>query len=239
MSRSDPTMTIYPVSENALLISWLEQICPIQHQQITAMAQQINKSLSAYLIETIVSYNTLQIYYHFDKITLPSLEHKLSDIWQEIVKHTERQHSQSNSVEIPVYYGDEVALDMDDVVKHTQLDRATIIKQHSTRVYHAFALGFTPGFCYLGSLPKQLSVARKATPRLSIPKGAVAIAEQQTAVYPNSSPGGWHIIGQTPLAMYQVIEQQFIPTIAVGDTVKFVPIDKRQFIELGGVFPTS
>ena len=91
-------------------------------------------------------------------------------------------------------------------------------------------MGFTPGFCYLASLPNILHLPRKASPRTQVPKGAVAIAEQQTAVYPNQSPGGWHIIGQTPLPMYSTKNGQFNAKINVGQNVKFYAISKAEFI---------
>ena len=107
-----------------------------------------------------------------------------------------------------------------------------VIKQHSSQTYHGYALGFTPGFCYLASLPHALHLPRKSSPRLKVPQGAVAIAEQQSAIYPIESPGGWHIIGQTPLPMFASKNGEFNATINVGQNVKFYAITQAEFIAL-------
>ena len=103
------------------------------------------------------------------------------------------------------------------------------MKSLHQQTYTAYALGFTPGFCYLATLDKKLRLPRRTTPRTNVPAGAVAIAEQQTAIYPTESPGGWHIIGQTPIELYRAKDESFLPKITVGDQVKFTEICLNQF----------
>lgn len=237
-------ISISYISENALLLEWPEKICPEQHQQIIICQQHINTQLKNIVTDSVASYASLMVYYQFDKISLTILDSKLKEIIQNTV---DKPLSNTNNllvkesaktIEIPVYYGKDAGWDIAAVAQQKALSIEEIIQRHSQQTYRAYALGFTPGFCYLGSLAHSLRLPRKQSPRVLVPKGAVAIAEQQTAVYPNKSPGGWHIIGQTPMEMFKVknkgSEQQFLPLISVGQQVRFVPIDKNKFQQLGG-----
>lgn len=240
-----PLVSISYISENAVLLEWPERICAKQHQHIMYCQQQICSTLSTLIIDCVTSYASLIIYYKFDKIEHDRLNTLLLNIINTayLAKEILIANTENTTVEIPVYYGDDSAWDMQSVAQQTKLSIKEIIRLHTQRTYRAYALGFTPGFCYLGELPKQLHLPRKSSPRLAVPKGSVAIAEQQTAIYPNTSPGGWHIIGQTPIEMYQVdiestvtnkVNKQFKSTIRVGQSVKFRSISKTEFLSLGG-----
>ncbi|XPF93506.1 5-oxoprolinase subunit PxpB [Colwellia sp. RE-S-Sl-9] len=233
-----PLVTLSYMSENAVLLEWPEKVCAVQHQHIMHCQQQIGLVLKSTVIDSIASYASLIIYYKFDQITHDSLNTLLLNVVQTnnlLNKNlTLPKQTSETEIEIPVYYGEEAGWDIQNVAQQTQLTRAEVIQYHTQTTYRAYALGFTPGFCYLGELVSRLQLPRKSSPRLSVPKGAVAIAEQQTAVYPNSSPGGWHIIGQTPLDMYNVKNGEFESTIRVGQSVKFVSITQAEFLSLGG-----
>lgn len=230
---------IYPTSENSVLITWPEKICSVQHQHILATLDKIKIVLGSLIFESLASYNSIIIYYHFDKITFNQLKPRIQGcISQADHLHTQRE-SESLLTEIPVYYGNDAGWDLSKIANTCQLSTEEIIKLHSQHIYRSYALGFTPGFCYLGTLNEKLVLPRKSTPRLSVPKGAVAIAEQQTAVYPSTSPGGWHIIGQTPLDLHQKYNGEIEPLIKIGQQIKFVAIDKATFIELAGYYPIT
>lgn len=234
-------VNIDPSSENSVLITWPEKICPIQHKQILKTLAQINGELNSastpFITESIVSYNSIMLYYCFNKISFHQLKKRIYDCIELVLNTDIARQEASVTIEIPVYYGEEAGWDLSNVAKQCQLSTNEVIKLHSQQIYRSYALGFTPGFCYLGTLNKQLVLPRKATPRLTVPKGAVAIAEQQTAVYPNSSPGGWHIIGQTPVELYQQNHETFTPLINVGQQIKFIEIDKTTYLELAGQPP--
>lgn len=231
-------VSIEVISENGLLLCWPEVIEAQQHQHIVNCQQLIKQQLHLYVIETLTSYNSIMVYYHFDKIKTHELIYRLQQCIQSLTSNkadTESPKLASNTIEIPVYYGLDAGWDLNNLAAASSLSVNRIIQLHSQQSYRAYALGFTPGFCYLADVNEQLHFPRKQKPRKQVPKGAVAIAEQQTAVYPNESPGGWHIIGQTPLAMYSINNGIFTPRINVGDTVVFTPIDHQQFIQLGGI----
>ena len=236
-SENVAAITISYISENAVMLEWPEKICPIQHQHIMYCQAQVAHAFTDKIIDCISSYASLLIYYKFELVTHYTINTFLHNLIQTPYSPNNMTH-EKNKVEIPVYYGEDAGWDLSEVAQQTQLSINEIIKLHTQTMYRAYALGFTPGFCYLGELPKQLQLPRKASPRLLVPKGAVAIAQQQTAVYPNASPGGWHIIGQTPLDMYSVDisakDQPFNSAINVGQSVKFIAITKAEFLSLGG-----
>jgi KipI family sensor histidine kinase inhibitor len=129
-------------------------------------------------------------------------------------------------VEIPILYGGEYGPDLSFVADCAKLSENEIISIHSETLYRVYMIGFTPGFPYLGILDSKLHISRRETPRNSIPAGSVAIAEGQTGIYPVESPGGWHIIGKTPVALFDFNLNP--PTlVSIGDSVKFVPIDNE------------
>ena len=126
-------------------------------------------------------------------------------------------------VEIPVRYGGEYGPDLEDVARHTGLSAARVVELHSSAGYLVHFLGFSPGFPYLGGLPAELATPRLAAPRKLVPGGSVAIGGSQTGVYPVDSPGGWRIIGRTPLRLFDA-EASPPALLAMGDSVRFRPI---------------
>lgn len=134
-------------------------------------------------------------------------------------------------LEIPVCYGDEFGPDLEKVAAAHGLKAERVIELHSSRTYHAYFLGFAPGFAYLGDLPDLLATPRLATPRRKVPAGSVGIAGKQTAVYPFTTPGGWNLLGRTPLRMFQV-DREPMELLDVGDQVRFCPITLQEFSAL-------
>jgi KipI family sensor histidine kinase inhibitor len=137
----------------------------------------------------------------------------------------------SKTLDIPVCYAAELAPDLEDVANQTGLSPAEVIALHQQGHYQVKTIGFMPGFAYLQGLTGQLALPRKATPVSHVPAGSVAIAETMTAVYPSQSPGGWHIIGRSPLKLFNKHQQPMCP-LAVGDKVRFIEIDYQQFLRL-------
>jgi len=222
--------------ENSILIVWPEKVSRNQHQVITEYQEYINAQLPSFIIETVSSYNSLMVYYRFDLISFQQFSDKLNMTYQDVSKTSSQPSTNKYStIEIPVYYGCDAGWDLKSLSNKLNLSIEEIISLHSNMVYHTYALGFTPGFCYLATIDQKLQLARKEKPRLIMPKGAVAIAEQQTAVYPIKSPGGWHIIGQTPKAMFSTTSSDFSSTISVGQQVAFKAVSLDEFHSLGGV----
>jgi inhibitor of KinA len=134
---------------------------------------------------------------------------------------------------VPVWYGGEAGPDLWAVAETHGLDTQQVIDMHSAAIYEVYMLGFMPGFCYLGGLNEHIATPRKATPRLNIPAGSVGIAGKQTGIYPLASPGGWQVIGQTPITLF---DPQKDPAFLFkpGDRIKFNPISEENFQEISG-----
>ena len=216
-----------------------DQACLLQFSNVIsdAVADQISLVTTALrelegIIDLIPSYTTLLVVFDtscFDRFAIQkALQGVLVSIdWSSAGNRV------SQEVVIPVYYGPEVGPDLEDVAKHCQLDTDEVIRLHSTTTYRAYAIGFTPGFAFLGNTPEALHVPRKTTPRLKVPIGSVAIAERQTAVYPSVTPGGWQILGRTPIALVDWASDS-LALINAGDSVRFEPMTKEEFLAQGG-----
>ena len=182
------------------------------------------------IIEIIPSYTTIYVlfdifkydYYSFVEILKNSIDLNYED------------NRTKSIINIDVYYGDEVALDLQDMSLKTNLSIEEIIEIHSSKLYDVYAIGFAPGFAFLASVDKQIAMPRLSSPRKSVPKGSVAIADTQTAVYPQQSPGGWNIIGRTAMELFDKNLEKLSP-LSVGHKVKFNPISKEEFLSQGGV----
>ncbi|HEX4667018.1 MAG TPA: 5-oxoprolinase subunit PxpB [Chthoniobacterales bacterium] len=145
-------------------------------------------------------------------------------------KHRGATVRQPRTVEVPVCYDPEFALDLETVAQHCHLSPNEIVKRHAAARYKVRCIGFTPGFPYLSGLPPALVTPRRATPRTALPAGSVAIGGGQTGIYPLVSPGGWNIIGRTPLRLFDLARDP-AALLAAGDRVRFVAITREEFAQ--------
>ncbi|MEW6992748.1 5-oxoprolinase subunit PxpB [Colwelliaceae bacterium MEBiC 14330] len=200
------------------------------NKQVQQAAQLIRFHLADDIVDLIPSYASILVVFDLIKIDHHQLRNKL----QVLLQDTDTQAiNQGKVIKLPVYYSLESGRDLPRVAKRAQLSIEQVIEIHQAQTYSVYAIGFAPGFAYLGEVEQRIATPRLSSPRLKVPKGAVAIADRQTAVYPADSPGGWNIIGLCPLAMFDANLSPPMP-ISVGDSVKFVAIDKQQYLELGG-----
>ena len=170
--------------------------------------------------DVVLAYRSVAVFADPERVDLLALESRLRGITA-----TEDIRRQGKQVIIPVLYD---GLDLDDVAARLALSRQEVVALHSQADYQVFAIGFLPGFPYAGYLPPALAgLARRDSPRLKVPAGSVAIAGHQTAVYPVDSPGGWHLLGTTPLCIADV-ESGYFP-IRAGDRIRFQPITASEF----------
>ncbi|MEE1672411.1 allophanate hydrolase subunit 1 [Agarivorans aestuarii] len=141
--------------------------------------------------------------------------------------------SSKQTFDIPVCYAQQLAPDLSGVAQQLQLSVNQVIELHKQSVYKVKMIGFMPGFTYLSGLSPQLSLPRKSTPASKVPAGSLAIAEDMSAVYPSDSPGGWHIIGQSPIKLFDKHVEPMCP-LEVGDQVRFVELTYKEFLNYGG-----
>lgn len=216
---------------NALIIYFGELIDECVSREVLAYYQKIKALKPEGIIEVIPSYTTL--YLEFDLLlhTHESLYGWVAALKVETAEESDNQRR--GIIEIPTYYGLEVGLDLERVAEERGMSVSEVIQLHSNKVYKVYTIGFAPGFAYMGSVDRLLETSRLATPRAKVPKGSVAIANAQCAVYPLTSPGGWNILGRTPLAMFSH-NIEGLSYLKPGDSVKFAPVTKEHYLSMGG-----
>ena len=206
-----------PLGDSAILIQLGDAIDPILNQRVHALSALL-QTIPA-VIETVPAYCTLLV--HYDP--LATTYDQIKNLIDEKISHLdESTHRPSRRLEIPVLYGGASGPDLEPAATTLALSPSELIRLHSQREYTVYMMGFTPGFPYMGILDEKLTLPRLYNPRTRVPAGSVAIAGSQTGIYPVDSPGGWHILGHTPLKLFDPMsESPFL--FAPGDIVKFIP----------------
>lgn len=220
-------------SENALIVYFGQEqntTTPAIANSIQELRAQLQILVGNTLIDLIPSYASLLVV--FDPFQVDHLAVKRM-LDTNLVNLQSSAKGTSRLIELPVYYGEEVGLDLDRIADNSGLSPEQVVAMHQELEYRVYAIGFAPGFGYLGEVDKRIATPRLTTPRAHVAKGAVGIADRQTAIYPAPSPGGWNIIGRCPVPMFTPNQQPPMP-IDVGDRVKFRAIDKSEYLALGG-----
>lgn len=214
--------------DRMLIFVFGDGVDPAVNERVRRMAALV-AALQHPAIEAVVpAYCTLGLHYDPDMITWAALLDLLQGCEQRLA---EAEVPEARVVEIPVCYGDAFGPDLETVAAHAGLGPEEVIRLHSGADYRIYAIGFAPGFCYLGGLDHRIHAPRLTTPRLQVPAGSVGIAGGQTGVYPSASPGGWQLIGRTPLRLFDPDRQPPIP-YQPGDIIRFRPIAAEQFVQL-------
>jgi KipI family sensor histidine kinase inhibitor len=219
-------------SVDSIIIYFGSTICQeVSKKTIDAYKILKNSNLQG-VIQIIPSYNSILI--HYD-ICLYEYE-SICETIKNYLEHNKNDETSNtiNKINIPVYYGDDVGIDLERVARLNKLDIAEVIQIHSSVIYKVFAIGFAPGFAYLGEVDKRINTPRLETPRKKVQKGSVAIANAQAAIYPSQSPGGWNILGRTTFKMFDTLKEGLCP-VNIGDEIKFYSISKEEFLDTGGV----
>ena len=222
----------FPSGDSAIIVKAGDQISAEINNTIRRLLTRVEMESIPGITDFIPSYNELMICFN------PSLTNfrKLLDIIRSLEPSIADIHlPPSKLIEVPVLYvGDipeNIGPDLEDVARFNKLSVDDVIQIHSSVTYLVYMLGFTPGFCYLGGMDSRIAMPRKETPRLKIPEGSVGIADRQTGIYPIESPGGWQLIGQTPLKLFNPNRKpEFL--FEIGDTLRFKPISENEFLKL-------
>ena len=226
-------MDIVRLSENTVIILFEQSINRDNFALIRHITHNIKMTLRAVIVDIIPSYASIHITFNLIKISGLAFQTALQKVLDECTAQASEK-IQGKTIEIPVYYGKEVALDLSFVAQRANLTEQDVIDIHANKFYDVYAIGFAPGFAYLGDVDDAIACPRKDTPRTKICKGSLGIADQQTAIYPTDSPGGWQIIGRTPLQLIDFSREE-ITQFSVGDKVKFNPISRSDFLAMGGI----
>lgn len=221
--------SIEPIAESSLLIRFDNESSAALSLIIGDIARRIRLALGDYIMNVTPSYTTILIDYLPYRI---ASKHFLKRVIVCIDKAVSQENSTAEIVELPVYYHPDVGPDL-AFYQQQGLDLDQVIALHTEPTYTVGAIGFAPGFAFMTEVATPLRRARHSSPRLSLPKGSVAIAEHQTAVYPNASPGGWNIIGNCPQPLFTPDHSPMV-LWEIGTRVKFRAISREEFLDLGG-----
>ncbi|MBL7768852.1 MAG: 5-oxoprolinase subunit PxpB [Flavipsychrobacter sp.] len=237
MAQED-SFHIYPIAESAITIEYGKGVSIQAHQKLLQLQQIFHLDQFHGFLDTTITYNSLTVFFNPAQLFSEGQHSPLAFVHEEILSrlpltsgHNKIPLAEAGNHLIPVCYEGQMAPDLEVVAGFHHTEPASIIEAHCSQDWYVFMIGFNPGFAYMGLLPDSLATPRKASPALKVPAGSVGIAGQQTGIYPNSSPGGWQIIGRTPLSVFNRSDQNpclFKP----GDRVRFTPIDSPTFLYL-------
>jgi inhibitor of KinA len=230
-----PAVQLFPLGDAAVVLQFGDSINTTTRHAIQAFGAHLARHPFMGLRELVPAFTTLTVYYDpwlvsqqgqqepYPRV-VEILQQQLAEKW-EIVEQTVAV------LDIPVWYGGAYGPDLDYVAKHTQLTAAEVIARHTAPTYLVHMIGFAPGFPYLGGLDEQLATPRKAQPRTLVPAGSVGIAGPQTGIYSLPTPGGWQLIGRTPLQLFNPAWEQ--PSLLqAGQQLRFVPVDEAEYKRL-------
>ena len=216
--------------DRGLLVEYGDVIDPVINKKVRAMAMVMAKEPIKGVLETIPTYRSLLIIYNPTTTNPTKLEKEIIALEKRL---PQIKIPPSEAVEIPVCYGGEFGPDIQFVAEYNSITEDDVVRIHSGADYRIYMIGFTPGFPFLGGLPKVLHTPRLETPRSFVPERSVGIANNQTGIYPLASPGGWQLIGKTPLKLFAP-EHSNPFLYKVGDRIKFIPISAEDYVRLTG-----
>jgi inhibitor of KinA len=220
-------MTLHPMGDAAVVLEIGQTIDEATLARVGSVARAISGRRLTGVTDIVPAFGSVTVFYDPRKIGSYA---ELAAALQQVATPAEQAYpiGAPRVVEIPVCYGGEFGPDLGVVAAHAGLTPEEVIQLHSGAEYRVHAIGFSPGFPYLGGLPPRLNTPRRATPRPAVPAGSVGIGSAQTGVYPVASPGGWNLIGRTPRALFRL--QKSPPALLLsGDRVKFRPITPGEF----------
>lgn len=218
---------IVAAGDSALLIELPARIDPATSNRVIALAEELQARHGGSIRDAVVGYCSLTVYFDPLKIDAAWLETVIRSLAIDLDDRTETIGGQ---VDVPVCYGGDLGPDLPAVAEFAQCSEEDVIALHTGVTYRVYVVGFIPGFPYMASVDPRLALPRRATPRAKVPAGSVAIAAGQTGIYPAETPGGWHLIGRTPVKPYDGGRAQpFL--FRAGDRVRFHAIERRAFDE--------
>lgn len=218
-------LRVVPAGDAALRVELPDRIDPAISDRAVALANAVRRECAGDVRDVVIGYSTVTVYFDPLHVAADLLERQITRL-----AHAEAAASASAGtlVDVPVCYGGEEGPDLASVAERAGVTEAEAIALHSGVTYRVYVVGFVPGFAYMASVHPRLALPRRATPRTRVPAGSVAIAAGQTGIYPCETPGGWHVIGRTPLKPYDA-ERSEPFAFKAGDSVRFHPIDRKTF----------
>ena len=219
---------IIPAGDSALVVEFEERIDPEVNARAIAVADALQAAPIAGVRDVVPTYRTVAVFFDPLRTNYDALLERLETAAQRPAGDTGHQRT---PVVIPVCYGGDLGPDIADVAGVARISEDEVVALHAGATYRVFMMGFVSGFAYMGIVDPRIAAPRRATPRVRVPLGSVGIAGEQTGVYPAETPGGWQIIGRTPLKPFDATRPDpFL--VKAGDSVRFTPIDRAEYERL-------
>jgi inhibitor of KinA len=224
-----PAVAFEPAGDRALVLRVAREIAPEAHARVLAATAAVDRARPAWVVDVVPAYASLLVEYDAAIVGAREAAAVLGAIVdQDAAGATAPSERAPRLVEVPVWYDPSVAPDLEPLAVEKGITPAALAAWHSAAQYHVYALGFRPGFPFMGVVDPRLAAPRLAAPRARVAAGSVGIAGRQTGIYPREGPGGWRILGRTPLAVFD--EARLDPFLLhVGDSVRFVAVDEARF----------
>jgi inhibitor of KinA len=227
--------SIFPLGDNAITVDFGNKIDPVINEQVIARYHQLLQHPVTGMIEVIPAYCTLTVFYNIREVRkkmpgIAAFEIISSELNEKFSYLPAVVETEKKTVQIPVCYDEEFAPDLPLLAAAANIPAAEVVKLHTSSVYRVYMIGFLPGFAYMGEVPEAITYPRKEQP-VAIKAGSVGIAGKQTGIYPLDSPGGWQIIGRTPLKIFTP-ESNELTLLKDGNTVQFYSINKHEYAAL-------
>ncbi len=219
-------ITIKPFGRHALLIEWPQEIKEeILDDLLDFEAHLKENCLDTNLWEIVPSYNSITLINRHENVHFEGISSDIKKWYRSKISH---QKNQKYLWRLPVCYDEEFGIDLQEVAQKLNKTKSEIIEEHTSKILTVYGIGFLPGFMYLGGLSPSLKIPRRSAPRLKVSKGSVGIAGEQTGIYPQTSPGGWNIIGRCSVELFNQNEEK--PCfVCIGDKVQFYAIEKAEY----------
>ncbi|MBT8768880.1 5-oxoprolinase subunit B family protein [Metapseudomonas boanensis] len=225
-----PHLRIEVATIDSFILRLFDRIDEANMPWLMAAGTRLRQSFGEHLVDLVPSYTTLLLHYDLRHLAPRQARERIAEALRDLEPE---HHASGRYHRIPTWYDPQVGPDLEPLAQRKGIPVAELIKRHSHREYQVFALGFTPGFAFMGLVEEALASPRLATPRKRIAPGSVGIAERQTAVYPVASPGGWNLLGRSPIRLFD-LELEGYSLLKAGDRVRFEPVDHAEFVRLGG-----
>ncbi len=219
------------LGDSALVVSFGDKIEEDINKKVLKLCKRIENEMISGVIEVVPTYRDICIFYNPLITTHEQIKKKVVEYSKDRLYFIESKQSKK-IINIPVLYGGEFGPDLDYVANYANLTKEKVIELHSAIEYRVYMVGFAPGFPHLGGLNKRLHVPRRLVPTPKILKNSVGIAGMQTGIYTLTSPGGWWIIGRTPLDLFKINENSISILAEAGSYIKFKPIDEEEYYSI-------
>lgn len=218
---------LLPSGDTTLVVEFGDTVDRALNAHVLALAERIAEAGIDGVVEQVPTFRSLMVHYDPTKLLYGELVERVAPLLKDL-KATVRAGRQWA---LPVCYEGDLAPDLTTAAESLKLAPDEVVRIHAGTVYHVYSVGFLPGFPYMGDLPERLALPRRESPRLKVPMGSVCMAMRMTGVYPLESPGGWHLLGRTPVRLFDRRRTDAV-MFAPGDQVRFVPVPRAEYDRL-------